>query len=610
MSPAFWNETWINGVWTNTVWTAALVNHLWQSTVVVLIAWLLTLTLRSNQARMRYWVWMIASVKFLIPFSLLIAAGESLRAAMATPIQRPALAAAMEQIAQPFSALAATADHFSKTPFLPAHHADLLPMILCAAWLGGFLSITFSWARSWQHLRGAVRASSPISLQGHVPVLSSPCLLEPGVFGIVHPVLLLPKNIGDRLNAPQLNAIIAHEMCHIRRRDNLTAAIHMLVAATFWFHPAVWWIRARLLEERERACDEGVLQSGNEAEVYAEGILSVCRFYVESPLACASGISGSDLKTRISRIMTQGFARQLTFGRKLLLAAVGLTVIVLPIGFGLLNATPTRAQVQAQDANPAAHVYEVASIKPNKSGDNMTRMMMKPDGLSATGATLDMLIQDAYGVRYFQIAGSPSWFKTERYDIEAKMDSSVAEELRKLNDNQREAETRRMLLALLADRFQLKLHIDTKELPVYALVIAKNGSKLQVARPGDTYPNGFKGPDGGGGAGMMFMEGNGGPVRGQAIPIASLVHLLSQQLGRTVLDKTGLTGKYDFTLKWVPDESQGPPGPPRMDNAPPPDSSGPSLFTAIQEQLGLKLEAQKGPVEILVIDHAAKPSEN
>jgi uncharacterized protein (TIGR03435 family) len=110
---------------------------------------------------------------------------------------------------------------------------------------------------------------------------------------------------------------------------------------------------------------------------------------------------------------------------------------------------------------------------------------------------------------------------------------------------------------------------------------------------------------------MMFMEGNGGPVRGQGIAMANLVHLLSQQLGRIVVDKTGLTGKYDFTLQWTPDETQGPPsGPPGIGSTPPPESSGPSIFTAIQEQLGLKLESQKGPVEILVIDHAEKPSAN
>ena len=606
MFPAFWNAAHTE------VWSAALANHLWQSTVVVLIAWLLTLLLRSNQARMRYWVWMIASLKFLIPFSLLIAAGEFLQTAVATQTHQLGLAAVMEQITQPFSpaASATMTDYFSQSPVAAARHIPLLPKILFAVWLSGFLCVTFSWARKWWYLRTAVRGSLPINLPGSMPVLFSPRLLEPGVFGIVRPVLLLPEKIHERLSQAQLNAILAHEMCHVRRRDNLTAAMHMLVEAVFWFHPAVWWIGARLLEERERACDEAVLESGNEAEVYAEGILSVCKLYVESPLACVSGISGSDLKQRIVRIMTQRFADRLTFGRKLILATIGVSAIVLPIGSGLLNAAPGQAQSQVQVTDTAAHVYEVASIKPNKSGDNMVRMMIRPDGLSATGVTLDMLIQNAYGVRYFQISASPSWFKSEKYDIEAKMNGSVVEELRKLSDDQRETETRRMLQALLADRFQLKLHSDTKQLAVYALVLAKNGPKLQAAKSGDTYPNGFKGPDGGGGPGMIFMEGNGGPVTGQGVPIADLVRLLSQQLGRTVVDKTGLTGKYDFKLKWTPDENQGPPGPPGADNAPPPDSSGPSIFTAVQEQLGLKLESQKGAVKILVVDHGEKPSEN
>jgi bla regulator protein BlaR1 len=611
ISPALWNQT-----WTNEIWTAALVNHLWQSTIVVLVAWILTLALRTNQARTRYWVWMIASVKFLIPFSLLIAAGESLRTAVATPAKRPALAAVMEQITQPFPQTAAvfTAEHLSKAPLVPEHYTNLLPVILLSVWLCGFLSMVFSWARSWWTIRAVVRASSamPIKLPANVPVLSSPRMLEPGVFGIVRPVLLLPENINDWLSPSQFSAIIAHELWHIRRRDNLTAAIHMLVEAAFWFHPAVWWIRARLLEERERACDEAVLQLGSEAKNYAEGIISVCRFCVESPLACTSGISGSDLKIRIARIMTQPCARKLTFGRKMMLAVIGGVAIVLPIGFGLLNAIPSRAQSPAQDANSTAHVYDVASIKPNKSGDDMVRMMSEPDGLTATGATLDLLIQNAYGVRDSQILGAPSWFRSERYDIAAKMDGSTAEELRKLSEDQRKVERDRMLQALLSDRFQLRFHSDTKELPVYALVITKNGPKLRQAKPDDTYPNGFKGPEDRptGGAGMMLMQLGGGQITGQGVPLADLVKQLSQQLKRTVQDKTGLMGKYDFTLRWTPDESQGPPGPARIDNTPPPGDSGPSIFTAIQEQLGLKLESQTGPVEILVIDHVEKPSEN
>ncbi len=166
----------------------------------------------------------------------------------------------------------------------------------------------------------------------------------------------------------------------------------------------------------------------------------------------------------------------------------------------------------------------------------------------------------------------------------------------------------------------MTVHRETKELPVYALVIAKNGPKLHEAKPGDTYANGIKGPDGGPtGTGIMRVKmGAGGTSElvGQGLPIESLVRLLSGQLHRTVLDKTGMKGIYDIMLQWTPDESHGAMfkgaegGQLGTDSAPSPESSGPSIFTAIQEQLGLKLESQKGPVEILVIDHVERPSEN
>ena len=351
MFPAFWSE----------VWMAPLINHLWQSTVGVLVAWLLALALRGNQARTRYWVWMIASVKFLIPFSLLIAAGEWLRTAFAVPLEQPALAAVMEQITEPFSQTASVgADHFGHAPLVSAHSSHLVPAILIAIWLCGFLAIAWSWARGWWQIRAAVRASSQIELLAGVPVLSSPRQLEPGVFGIFRPVLLLPENISERLSAPQLAAIVAHEMHHVRRRDNLTAAIHMLVEATFWFHPAVWWVKARLLEERERACDEAVLGSGNQAQLYAESILNVCKFYVGPSMACMSGVTGSDLKRRIVRIMTEQVTRQLDFSRKLLLSLAGTAAVALPIVFGLVHISQVRAQSAA--ANPAQDIVDTLSL--------------------------------------------------------------------------------------------------------------------------------------------------------------------------------------------------------------------------------------------------------
>ena len=147
--------------------------------------------------------------------------------------------------------------------------------------------------------------------------------MEPGIFGIFRPVLLWPATISEHLQDSHLRAILAHEVSHVRRRDNLAAAMHMAVEAIFWFHPMVWWLGARLVEERELACDEEVLQLGNPPSIYAESILKTCEFCVESPLACVSGVTGAELKKRIVRIMTPNPAEKLNPGRRLLVGFCG-----------------------------------------------------------------------------------------------------------------------------------------------------------------------------------------------------------------------------------------------------------------------------------------------
>ena len=142
--------------------------------------------------------------------------------------------------------------------------------------------------------------------------------------------------------------MLAHELCHVRRRDNLTSAIHMIVEAVFWFHPLVWWIGARLVEERERACDEAVLSLGNEPHDYAEGILNVCKSYLESPLACVSGVTGSNLKKRIQAILTGDAPGSLNFVRKFALAVAGMAALAVPVVVGVISA----AHIQAQLATP------------------------------------------------------------------------------------------------------------------------------------------------------------------------------------------------------------------------------------------------------------------
>jgi beta-lactamase regulating signal transducer with metallopeptidase domain len=151
--------------------------------------------------------------------------------------------------------------------------------------------------------------------------------LEPGVFGVFRPVLLLPEGIFERLTPAQLQAIVAHELCHIRCRDNLTATIHMLVETVFWFHPLVWWMGKRMVQERERACDEEVLELGGEPQVYAEGILNVCKHYIESPLVCVSGVTGSSLTPRIEAILANREIHRVSFAKKAALAMAGTTAL-------------------------------------------------------------------------------------------------------------------------------------------------------------------------------------------------------------------------------------------------------------------------------------------
>jgi uncharacterized protein (TIGR03435 family) len=306
--------------------------------------------------------------------------------------------------------------------------------------------------------------------------------------------------------------------------------------------------------------------------------------------------------------MTGRSGRKLNFTRRLLpLLLAGSLAVAMPRVQGQTGAAPGGTAQPDVTADIKVPPFDVVSVKPNKSESGMVRVMGKQDGYSASNVSLKMLIQGAYGIRADLISGAPSWADSARFDIDAKVADSDVDALKKLSPEQR----RLILRPLLADRFKLKVHIETKQLPVYELVLAKGGSKLTEATPGNTYANGIKGPDGVARGGMMRV--GPGQLTAQAVPMTGLANMLSQQLSRTVLDKTGLTGKYDIELYWAPDQAdpvfKGPDGSlPKGDAAP--DSSGPSIFTALQEQLGLKLQSAKGPVETLVIDHVEMPSEN
>ena len=633
----------------STAWAAlapGLANHLWQSTLFALAAGLLTLALRKNHARARYWLWFAASVKFLIPFSLLVSAGSHLAWPRPATVAQSGVYLVLEEASQPFTprtSITALPDPAVVASPIPVSRSHLLLPVLSFAWLCGFVAVLCLWIVRWRRLARVCRAATPLRegreiealrrlhrLAGRrrpVGIRLSQAAVEPGVFGVARPILLWPADMSERLENAHLEAIIAHELCHVRREDNLAALLHMAVEAIFWFHPLVWWLGARLVDERERACDEAVLESGQKPQVYAESVLKACEFCVGSPLACVAGMTGSDLKDRIIRIMTERVAVKLDLQKKLLLGAAALLAIGVPLVFGLAHGqdgTASSAGSTTGSTSGPAPKFEVASIKPDKTETpgRMLFRIMDPsnDGrFYATGPTLKMLIRIAYDVQDSQIVGGPSWMNSEHFDIQAKADDAVNAQLKKLSPDDGVALKHRMLQALLLDRFKLSIRHETRNLPVYALVVEKNGPKFQQSKEDDsaTPPPGPPGPGGRGGRTLM-LRANGGEqeMTFHDSPLTSFAEFVAQQLGRTVVDRTGLKGNYDFELKWTPDESQrhmfGGPGP--GPGAGPVtatgsmDSNGPTIFTAIREQLGLKLESQTGPVDVLVIDSADKPS--
>jgi uncharacterized protein (TIGR03435 family) len=279
---------------------------------------------------------------------------------------------------------------------------------------------------------------------------------------------------------------------------------------------------------------------------------------------------------------------------------------------GLLTAFEAHAHT---DKGPE---FEVASIKLEKSPSPGIMFGIRPGGrFSANGITVKFLLEQAYDVKDSQISGAPSWTDSDRYDIDAKPDEATALALDKLPQEQRREQLNKMLQRLLADRFKLALSRDTKDLPIYALIVTKSGPKFQEStyKPPENPGNAPPPPPGAGGPMRQGIRMDG---RGQLtityVDMNMFADMLSRFVGRPVANKTGLTGKYDFALKWTPEEGQGPmpPGPrPGGDAGPlPPDASGPSIFTALQEQLGLKLEPQRAPMGVLVIEHVERPSEN
>jgi uncharacterized protein (TIGR03435 family) len=489
--------------------------------------------------------------------------------------------------------------------------APLLPWVV-AVWIAGALAFWLRLLASWisvERLRSRLVRPAPsewqqaldglkirIRVSRPVLLLVSSMVQAPAVVGWLRPIVLVPVGALAGLPAAQVEALLLHELAHVRRHDYLVNILQSVVEALLFYHPAVWWVSGHIRAQRELCCDDAVIAVNRDALTYARALSELA----SAPPAHFNAVmaaTGGALVHRIARLLGQPSPTPRTHSGPGFAAAAILVVIGSFVVFG----------------QPAAPLkFEVASVKP--STEQRFKMVRPLPGRLTADAPVQLLMQNAYAVQPFQIAGGPDWVNSEHYQIEAKADGKASRDQILL-----------MLRALLEDRFQLKIHRETRQLPVYALAISKSGPKLTPPQEGscvtpapDAVPDWAGGriaPPGRGqppsprcgSVGVMVVP-DGARMQGGKVPMAEFIRMLSMVLGRTVVDKTGFTDLFDLRLDFLPDEITAglPPPPPDAPN----EFKTPSILSALQEQLGLRLESTKGPVEVIVIDHLERPSSN
>jgi uncharacterized protein (TIGR03435 family) len=448
-------------------------------------------------------------------------------------------------------------------------------------------------------LRGTIGCASPVTV------------------GWLRPRVILPAE-SSQWPQRRLGAVLAHEREHARRRDPLWQSIAILNRAVFWFHPLAWWLERKVAELSEEACDAAVLASGYDAQGYSECLLDLAR---SVRLAGArignlgAAMPGCGLDRRIKKMLGGGVPSPGISRARMAWTAVLCAASAAIFAAGTL--------VQAQSSSKDRSEFEVASVRPSnpdadggfKSKDGKGKGGLPPTlthGRFLYSDSLFGMIVRAYGIKGCRpaleadcalLSGGPNWIKKDKFDIQAKIPDGAPEYTFTQFFAGRAPQIQAMLQALLGTRFQLRVHRETKRMPIYALVVTKNGPKIKKAGavertqlPDGTY---FEK------RGVMFqpaVQPDGERVirlNARNASMQEVAETFSSILERPVLDRTGLTGEFDFTMEYAADGDQALVA-----------LGGPELFTAFQEQAGLKLEATRAAVDVLVIDHAEKPSEN
>ncbi len=385
---------------------AFLLTHLWQSTLIGLAAGALAHACRRNAAAVRYWIWFAASLKFLVPLALLQQLGDSVGRSLPAPL--PVDAELVESATTLFvpsmsHSVVASHDLFSQ-----------LAIVAACVWALGAALLCLRWFLQWRSVRSLLACTPPTLMDGApAPLRITSASLTTGVFGIFRPVVIMPRTLLQTLDASQLRTVLAHEGCHIRRGDNLTAAIHRCIEALFWFHPLVWWIGANLLRERETACDEAVIEEGHEQRAYAESILTACRLTVVGRCGPVAASTGGDLRQRLSSILSEQRVRPITSKRFAVLFSLATLVCFAPLAAGVT----TGALREASDAGPIT--FDVISLKQAESRWwYSTRFEPESGRLVLKNFSLLQLIASAYPCSI--VNDETNLIARERYDIEVR----------------------------------------------------------------------------------------------------------------------------------------------------------------------------------------------
>lgn len=491
-----------------------------------------------------------------------------------TPDKAAAANPYVGQVPASSGAAAATANSAAATTVITHYvrRETLMPWIV-ALWFAGvavfWIRLAGGWLTTARMRRVSIRPAPAdwqrtldrIKMRTGIPrrvrLLVSALVEVPTVVGWLRPLVLMPVGALAGLPVEHIEMLLAHELAHIRRHDYLVNVLQSIAEALLFYHPAVWWISGHIRAEREVCCDDIAVSISGDAFTYA---CALADLESRRPvlLNAALAANGGSLPERIGRLLNQPVRR----ARPRSGAAVVSAILLASGGWGLL-AQPQRVSR-----------FEAVTIKPNEMGGGHTHSHTS-DGRWNANMTTKSLIEFAFGIKSFQLEGGPSWLDEKNYDFVATTGDATPFTGQTLAP---------YLQSLLADRFHLVYHRTQKEFPVYVLTAAKSGPKLTPNAAGEK----DSGTNSNGNHGIVHMTGKN-------LTMAGFASFLANQLDRPVIDRTGLQERYDVKLDWSRSET---------------DTTLPSIFSALQEQLGLRLEAGKGPVEILVIDSVDPPTSN